>query len=109
MNLFSTYLNVGALARIGIGVVKFLYPSLFVLGSITPKLEVIGLLLYLHVWSLGVVFEQTLIISNTWACASHSNPSFPIADCESLSGLSDILAGGIWLGIIFSQRMVNHD
>lgn len=92
-----TYFRIGALARIAFGFVKLFFSNSFVLGSPIVGLEVIGIVIYAHVWALGVIFEQIAILTGVWpAPMSVSNGNAG----EMASGVADILAGVAWLLIL---------
>ena len=90
------YLLAGSFVRLFIGIVKFIAPSLFVLGpggtglgTWEPQVELLLMPLYVGVWVVGLMFEQgaNLLTGN--------------AD-EGGQGLADIISSVIWIvGLVY--------
>lgn len=75
-----------------VGILKLVMPGQFVIGSPLVGLEVLGIILYAHVWALTIIYEQIAILGGFWPILADPG--------EQSSGVLDILSGATWLLIL---------
>jgi hypothetical protein len=96
-----TILLYGAYLSLFFGVVKFIFPSLFVISAIFPYLEVLTIPLYVEVWATTIIMEQIFLISPP------APGSFFVT--ESFTGIIEIVSATMWILILRRYRGENYE